>query len=180
MWLSARTAAVLLLVLFVSSGCRKEKKLTANLNVENKVAVRSVQLFYESSEMTLVAERRDVPLPENPGGAIPVVLRELLKGSANESIPRLFPADTVLRAAYLLPEGTVLVDLTGPTLTEGWSTGSHQELMAVYSVVQTMTTNFSEARRVRFLLNGTPAETMGGHIALSRPVGPVPGAVPAR
>lgn len=165
-----RRAAVLLLALFVLAACRKEKRLTSNLNVENKVAVRSVQLFYESPQMNLVAERRDVALPENPAGAIPVVLRELLKGSVSEAVPRLFPADTTLRAAYLLPEGTVLVDLTGPTLTEGWSTGSHQELMAVYSVVQTVTTNFSEARRVRFLLNGIPAETLGGHVALSRPV----------
>lgn len=171
-----RRVAVLLLSLVVLAACRKEKKLTSNLNVENKVAVRAVQLFYESPEMNLVAERRDVALPENPAGAIPVVLRELLKGSASEAVPRLFPADTVLRAAYLLPEGTVLVDLTGPTLTEGWSTGSHQELMAVYSVVQTVTTNFSEARRVRFLVNGTPAETLAGHVALSRPVAAGPNA----
>ena len=168
----AARAALLALMLISLAACRKEKKLTANLNVENKVAVRSVQLFYESPDMKLVAEQRSIPLPENPAGAIPVVLRELLKGSVNGSVPRLFPADTTLRAAYLLPEGTVLVDLSGPTLTEGWATGTHQELMALHSVVQTMTTNFAAARRVRFLLNGIPPETLGGHVALSRPVGP--------
>jgi hypothetical protein len=160
------------------AACRKEKPLTTNLNMENKVAVRPVTLYYESPETALLApERREVALPENPAGAMPVVLRELLKGSANAAVPRLLPPDTVLRAAYLLPDGTVLVDLGGPTLTAGWGTGTHQELMAIYSVVQTVVTNFPEARRVRLLLNGTPSETLGGHVALGRPLGPMPGLV---
>ncbi|MGZ8853635.1 MAG: GerMN domain-containing protein, partial [Thermoanaerobaculia bacterium] len=80
----------------------------------------------------------------------------------------------LLKGAYLLPEGTVLVDLGGPTLTNGWETGSHQELMAVYSLVQTMVANFPEARRVRILVNGAPAETLGGHVALARSLTPLP------
>lgn len=168
---------VVVLLLALTLACRKEKPLTANLIEENKVAVRPVALYFESSNMLLAAERRDVALPENPAAAVPVVMRELMKGSVNTSVPRLFPADTVVRAAYLLPEGTVLVDLGGPTLTEGWATGTHQELMAVHSVVQTAVANFSGARRVRILLNGTPAETLGGHLSLSRPFVPVPSLV---
>jgi len=168
--------AVVLLVALAA--CRREKPLTSNLNVENKVAVRSVTLYFESPDMLLAPERRDVALPENPAGAVPVVIRELLKGSANAAVPRLLPADTILRAAYLLPDGTVLVDLGGPTLSAGWGTGTHQELMAIYSVVQTVVANFPEARRVRFLLNGTPTETLGGHVALGRSLAPMPSLVP--
>jgi hypothetical protein len=167
-----KRVVVVVLLLLAVSGCKKKAALTSNLNVENKVAMRSVNLFFESPEMQLVAERRDVALPENPAGAIPVVMRELLKGSANSAVPRLLPADTELRGAYLLPDGTALVDLGGPTLTEGWPVGSHQELMAVYSVVQTVTANFAEAKRVRLLVNGSPAETLGGHIALSHSLTP--------
>ena len=163
-----RRAAVLLAVLAVVA-CKKERPLTTNLNVENKVAMRSVQLFYEAPSMLLASESRSVALPENPAAALPVVLGELLQGSANSGVSRLLPEDTVLRAAYLLPEGTVVVDLGGPTLTEGWSTGTHQELMAIQSIVQTVAANFSEARRVRVLLNGTPSETLGGHVFLGRP-----------
>lgn len=166
-----RRILALSLVLLAVAGCRKtEKKLTSNLAKENKVAMRPVQLFYEGSDMRLAAEKREVALPENPAGAIPMVIRELLKGSVNEAVPRLFPEDTQLRAAYLLPDGTVLVDLGGDTLREGWSTGAHQELMAMYSVVQTVTANFPQARRVRFLVEGQMRETLGGHVALSRPV----------
>ena len=40
--------------------------------------------------------------------------------------------------------------------------------MAVYSVVQTVTTNFPDAKRVRILINDEPAETLAGHVNLSR------------
>ena len=169
-----KKVVVAILLLLAASGCRKKTTLSSNVDVENKVAMRSVNLYYEAPDMLLVPERRDIALPENPAAAMPVVVRELLKGPANAAVPRLLPADTALRGAYLLPDGTALVDLGGPTLTNGWPVGSHQELMAVYSVVQTVTANFAEAKRVRLLVNGAPAETLGGHIALTRSLAPAP------
>jgi hypothetical protein len=165
------------LLLAASLACNKQPPLSRNLNVENKVAMRTVSLYYESPDLLLAPERRDLPLPENPAGAMDLVLRELLKGSANAAVPRLLPADTVIRGSYLLPDGTAFVDLGGPTLTQGWATGSHQELMAVYSVVQTVTSNFTEAKRVRVLVNGEPAETLAGHVSLSRALSPMPSIV---
>src|SRR5438067_2834888 len=162
-----RARATFLLFLIAIVACKKQQPLSRNLNVENKVAMRRVLLFYESQELLLAPEARDLPLPENPAGALDLVLRELLKGSVNAAVPRLLPADTILRGSYLLPEGTAFVDLGGPTLTQGWGTGSHQELMSIYSVVQTVTANFPEAKRVRMLVNGEPAETLAGHVSLS-------------
>ncbi len=160
-----------------AAGCHRSKPLSPNLNVENRVAMRNVSLYYESPALLLAPEQRTLPLPENPAAALDLVMRELVKGSVNQGVPRLLPADTILRAAYLLPDGTAFVDLGGPTLTQGWATGSHQELMAVYSVVQTVMTNFSEAKRVRVLVNGEPAETLGGHISLTKALTPMPSVV---
>ena len=172
----SRVVVLTLVLLALAAACRKEKRpLTANLAVENKVTMRTVKLYYESPDMLLVPERRSVGLPENPAGAMAEVMRELFKGPANPSVPRLFPADTVVRATYFLPDGTVLVDLGGPTISNGWGTGSHQELMAVQSVVYTVTANFTEAKRVRFLVNGGPAETLGGHVSLARSLSPAAG-----
>jgi len=106
-------------------------------------------------------------------------VRELVKGSANPSLPPLLPADTVVRSAFLLPDGTAFVDLGGPTLAGGWGTGTHRELMAIYSVVQTVTANFPEAKRVRILINDEPAETLAGHISLARALAPMPSLVAA-
>ncbi len=172
-----RTIAFALVFVVAASACRKQQPLSRNLNVENKVTMRMVSLYYESPDLLLAPEQRNLPLPQNPAAAMDLVLRELLKGSANAAVPRLLPADTVIRGVYLLPDGTAFVDLGGPTLTQGWATGSHQELMAVYSVVQTITTNFPETKRVRMLVNGEPAETLAGHVSLSRAFTPVPSVV---
>jgi spore germination protein GerM len=162
-----------LIIVVVAGGCRKKNELAATINAANKVSNRVARLYYESPEMMLLmAEPRNIALPESPAAAIPVVARELMKGPTANTSSRLFPADTVVRGAYLLPGGVVIVDLGGPTLMKGWETGSHQELMAVYSLVQTLTSNFSDVHRVRVLVNGSPAETLAGHISLARPFGP--------
>lgn len=162
-----------LAMLLAAGACRSKKQETpANLNAANRVAMRGVKLFYESPQMLLAAEPRNIPLPQSPAAAMPVVVRELMKGPAAATSLRLFPADTVVRGVYLIPGGTVVVDLGGTTLTQGWGTGSHQELLAVYSLVQTLAANFAETRRVRIVVNGTPAETLAGHVSLERPLVP--------
>lgn len=163
-----RIAVALAALLLLAAACKPKRETPANLNAANKVAMRMVRLYYESPQMLLTAETRNVALPESAPAALPVVMRELLKGPVMPASLRLFPADTVMRAAYLLPGGTAIVDLGGPTVTQGWGTGSHQELMAIYSIVQTVTANFPEARTVRVLVNGSPGETLAGHISLAR------------
>lgn len=167
-----RAAAAAFVLLAIAGGCRRKPE-AVNLNAQNRVAVRPAHLYYESPRMLLARETRNIPLPENVAGALAGVMRELVKGPANPTLGRLLPADTVVRGVYLLPEGTAIIDFGGPTLTAGWPTGSHQELMAVFSVVQTAAENFREVQRVRILVNGTPAETLGGHIALDRPLRPL-------
>jgi hypothetical protein len=168
-------------LLLIAGACKPKRETPANLNAANKVAVRMVRLYYESAQMQLTVETRNVAMPESSAGAVPVVVRELLKGPVMPASLRLFPADTVVRATYLLPGGTVIVDLGGETLTKGWGTGTHQELMAVYSLVQTVTANFpAEAKFVRVLVNGAPAETLGGHVSLSKSLVPMPSLVEPR
>jgi spore germination protein GerM len=175
-----RAVAVAALLLLPLAGACRKKASPNNPNEVNKVAVRAVRLYYESADLVLMAEPRNVSVPENPAGAISVVARELLKGPANRGLTRVYPPDTVVRAAYLLPDGTALVDLGGPTLTQGWGTGSHEELLAVYSMVQTLAANFPDVHRVRILVNGEPAETLAGHIWLGKSLVPMRGVVDPR
>lgn len=172
-----RVALALAVLVSIPACTRKPETPTTNLNAANKVSMRSVRLYYESPNMLLGAEPRNLPLPESSSAAIPVVVRELMKGPAQPTLSRLFPQDTVVRSAFLLPGGTVIVDLGGSTLTQGWGTGSHQELMALYSLAQTLRANFTEAQRVRVLVNGTPSETLAGHISLQKSLSPPPAEV---
>ena len=168
-----KRAVVIVVLLLLLVTCKKKTTPPSNLNAQNQVAPRTVRLYFESPTLLLTAEQRSVQLPQSPAGAMPVVVRELTKGATNPALARSLPADTVVRGAYLLPDGSAFVDLGGVTLTQGWQAGSHEELMAVYAIVQTVTANFPEAKKVRILVNGTPAETLAGHIALDRPLTPM-------
>lgn len=160
--------------LLMIPGCRRGERQASSITLTNPVATRAVTLYFESPDLVLVPETRTFQVPQNDAAALSAVLRELLKGSANSSIPNLFPADSIVRATYLLPDGTAVIDIGGPSLANGWNTGSHNELMAIYSIVQTLTTNFSAVRQVRLVVNGQPAETLAGHIRIDRPLRPLP------
>jgi hypothetical protein len=173
MMLPFRRFGILLSIAVLLLGCNRGKRSGEAAPLQARVVTRTIQLFYESADLRLVAESRTLPLPESDVAAAPVVVRELLKGSVNKSVPPLFPPGVIVRGTYTLPDGTAVVDLGGQVLVDGWQTGSHAEMMALYSVVQTLTTNFSEIRRVRFVVNGQPADTLAGHVDLRKPLRPL-------
>lgn len=74
-----------------------------------------------------------------------------------------------LRALYLDASWTATVDLSAAAPSQKEIRASvEDELLAVYALVNTLTQNFPEVRQVRFLLDGREAQTLAGHIDLSR------------
>jgi len=72
-----------------------------------------------------------------------------------------------LRALYLEPAGMAVVDLS-PVGQKEVHASAWEELLAVYAVVNTLTQNFPEVRQVRLLMDGREAQTLAGHIDLTR------------
>lgn len=75
--------------------------------------------------------------------------------------------DLELRALYLDPAGTVYLDLAARNRKD-LQGSAWDELLTVYALVNTMTQNFAEIRQVRFLVDGREAQTLAGHVDLSR------------
>ncbi len=75
--------------------------------------------------------------------------------------------DLRLRAFYLDASGTAFVDLS-PSGQNEIHASAWDELLAVYAVVNTLTGNFPEIRQVRLLLDGREAQTLAGHVDLTR------------
>ena len=74
-----------------------------------------------------------------------------------------------LRALYLDAAGTAYLDLLPVAAGQKELRASVQEeLLAVYALVNTVAQNFPEVRQVRILLDGREAQTLAGHIDLSR------------
>ena len=72
-----------------------------------------------------------------------------------------------IRELFLDASGTAYVDISAAQ-QNGATASAWEELLAIYSMVNTLMQNFEEIKQVRFLLEGREAQTLAGHIDLSR------------
>jgi len=129
---------------------------------------RQVDLFFaDSTGRRLSLERREVA-GDSRDDLLKQVVEELIKGPADEDRIRTLPESTMVRAVYEL-ETTVWVDLGG-AVSDEHPGGSWTEVLAVYSVVNTLTENFTDVSHVQLLINGRESETFAGHVDISTPL----------
>ncbi|HYA87365.1 MAG TPA: GerMN domain-containing protein [Nitrospirota bacterium] len=75
--------------------------------------------------------------------------------------------DIKLKALYLDGQGTAYIDLV-PFQHRDISASAGEEFLAIAAMVNTVMQNFDEIKQVRFLVDGREAQTLAGHIDLSR------------
>jgi sporulation and spore germination protein len=129
--------------------------------------VRLTLFFPGKDDAKLRPEERDIPKPNDAGAALKAIFTELQRGPRNPDLVPPLPEKIQLRNAFLLPEGEVVLDLA---VDAGLSFGSEEELTIVACLVDTVLQNLAETRTVRLLVNGEPAESLGGHVDLTRPL----------
>jgi len=131
--------------------------------------LRKVKLFFPSSRQDnlLEGEERDILSSDLPSEEGKQIVAELIRGSRERRLPAL-PSDTRLRELFVTPQGLAVVDLTQEASLHHPG-GLTMELASIYSVVNSLTQNVSRIERVQILIEGAEAETLAGHIDLSRP-----------
>ena len=129
--------------------------------------VRLTLFFPGQEDAKLRPEERDIPKPNGAGAALKAIFNELQRGPTRPDLVAPLPPKLQLRNAFLLPEGEVVLDLA---VDSGLAFGSDEELTIVASLVDTVLQNVADTRSVRILVNGEPAESLGGHVDLTRPL----------
>lgn len=129
--------------------------------------VRLTLFFPGAEDAKLRSEERDIPKPAGASASLRAIVSELQKGPTRPDLVAVLPPRIQLRNAFLLPEGQVVLDLS---VDSGLSFGSDEELSIVASLVDTILQNVADTTHVRILVNGEPAETLGGHVDLTRPL----------
>mgnify|MGYP003345282791 CR=1 FL=1 len=84
---------------------------------------------------------------------------------------QVVPNGTALRGFYLTPTGDAVVDLSGDA-TAKHPGGTTAELLTVYSIVNTVTTNLPSVKRVQIVVDGEEVDTLAGHVDLRQPLEP--------
>jgi germination protein M len=129
--------------------------------------VRVTLFFPGKQDGKLRPEERDIPKPAGPGAFLKAIFGELQRGPTDPTLFGPIPARIQLRNAFLLPEGVAVLDLA---VDAGLAFGSDDELSIVATLVDTTLQNVADTSRVRILVNGEPAETLSGHVDLTRPL----------
>lgn len=123
--------------------------------------------FADEAHMFLTGEQRTAPLPEDPVASCRYLVNELIRGPRG-NLTATIPKNTKLRALFLGPDKTAYVDLSEDVRT-GLAGGIKTELLAVYSIVDTLVLNVPEVEQVKILIDGGESETLSGHIDIRFP-----------
>lgn len=127
-------------------------------------------LFFASPDgQGLVREGREVEIAEGVEEGVESLLDELISGPVGSLAPTL-PANA--RVLGVRVKGEVAQIDFGHELADGVPSGSSAEMAAVYSVVDTVTTNFPQIKSVHFLVDGAAVESLKGHLDLRNPLPP--------
>jgi germination protein M len=129
--------------------------------------VRLTLFFPGAADSLLRTEERDIPKPSGAGAYLRAIFTELQRGPTRAGLVAALPAKMQLRNAFLLPEGTAVLDLA---MDASLAFGGDEELSIVAALVDSTLQNVADTTHVRILVNGEPAETLDGHVDLTRPL----------
>ena len=129
---------------------------------------QTVTLYFPSfAQGKLQPETRALAMASAPADRVRQVVLALIEGSRHGQ-GRALAASADLRAVFLTHDGTAYLDFSSATLA-GFNPGIKSETLAVYSIVDSLTGNLPEVKRVQFLVQGQEADTFNGHADLTAP-----------
>jgi spore germination protein GerM len=132
---------------------------------------REITLFFSDREAEyLVGEKRAINRGEDTEAAAGELIREIIRGPRGQLFPTL-PSQARLLSFQIDESGVARINFSKAFLRDHPG-GSSAEMMTVYSVVNSLTLNFPEIKRVQFLVEGREIETIAGHLSLRQPISP--------
>ncbi len=131
-----------------------------------------VLYFPDYNSGTLVGESRPITWPKEDVDRAREILLGLIEGS-HKGYARALPASATIRAVFLTSDGTAVVDFASD-VRNGLDPGIESELLAVYSLVDSLTANIASVKKVRILVQDEDVDTLDGHIDLSQAFEPNP------
>lgn len=129
---------------------------------------RSVTLFFADSGTHLVRESRDIDPCDDDPSCLKDILDELLNGPLGEYMEPI-PEGAAVESVRL--EGSLATVEFNRSFSEMMLSGSSAEMLAVYSVVNTVAANFPRIQKVKINVDGNSMAVLS-HLDLSEPLAP--------
>lgn len=147
---------------------RASRELPVVPQVQQPAGKRTVVLFFVADGTRLAREARELEQCNDAVACLKEVLEELVNGPVGEFDESL-PDGTVINTVRV--DGNLAsVDLN-KAFAEALPSGSSAEMLAVYSIVDTVATNFPQIAKVKLSIEGD-GKSILRHLDLSDPLVP--------
>ena len=135
-----------------------------------KARTAAVNLYFAApAKFALLAEPRRLPRSGNPAALGRQIVQELTAGPRDKHLVRTLPPEDLLRSFFIAADKTAYVDLLD-TLGARHPGGIQSDILAVYSIVNSLVLNLAEIDAVKFLNSGREPAPAVGHLDLRYPL----------
>ncbi len=158
---------VSLLIYFSSKSSRKKEEVKKEVSsieegVQQGDNTEKVKLFFPTYEGYLLPAEKEIPVSETDLERAEKILEALKNPPAGGQSP--FPIGASVRKVYIVGKKAV-VDLSLPSER----TGTTQELLVIYSFVNSLVYNIDSIEEVKIVIGGIERKTLYGHVSLKYP-----------
>ena len=130
----------------------------------------TVSLYFAGKDrFALLAEQRQLPRPKSPVALGRTIIRELITGPRNKNRVRTLPDSDILRSFFIASDKTAYVDL-GNAMWAHHPGGVQSDILAIYSIVNSLVLNMAEIDAVKILILGREPIIPAGHLDLRYPL----------
>ena len=136
--------------------------------IQPSVGKRTAILFFVADGTRLAREARELDPCQDDNACLADVLEELLNGPVAEFEESL-PDGTIVNSA-VIDNALATVDMNS-AFVQALPSGSSAEMLAVYSIVNTVAANFPQISAVKLTVEGVEASHLK-HLDLSSPLTP--------
>jgi spore germination protein GerM len=129
---------------------------------------RDVSLFFQDADSDqLVRERRKIFQTNSLTDQAKQIVVELIEGPRDQDLLPTIPQQTRVLGLYMDRHGTAYVDLSHELVSLHLG-GSAEELATIFSLVNSLTFNLPDIKRVHILVDGEERDTLKSHLDLRR------------
>ena len=132
----------------------------------------TVNLYFTGKDQfSLLAEQRTLSGPQNPVVLGRAIIRELAAGPRNKNLVRTLPDSNILRTFFIASDKTAYIDF-GSEMWAHHPGGVQADMLAIYSIVNSLVLNMSAIDAVKILNPGPGREPIlpAGHLDLHYPL----------
>jgi hypothetical protein len=147
---------------------RASRMVNPRPHVQQPSGARTVVLFFVADGTRLAREARELGPCSDTTACVRGVLDELFNGPLGE-LDQALPEGALVNEVRV--EGNMAVVDVSRSFLDAMPSGSSAEMMAVYSIVNTVCVNFPQITRVRLTAAGE-GNLVLGHLNLSEPLTP--------